>query len=213
VDLGEWEQQGGEWRSVYQVIGNTDNARAVRNEVAAQLRTFRQLVGRDPTHIDSHQHAHKEGPARHALWAMGRRLGVPVRHQGDRVQYCGSFYGQGKDGTPQPAQLTPAALKSVLAELAGGTTELCTHPGEAGETGAYGQQRAVELQTLCDPSVRETLRELDIKLISFTPPPPHPLAPRPSQPTPGWRERWGLASSRIASAFSRRERRSACEQS
>src|SRR5215212_5238159 len=69
VDLGEWEQQGGEWRSVYEVISDTESARAVRNEVAAQLRTFRQLVGRDPTHIDSHQHAHKEGPARHVLWA------------------------------------------------------------------------------------------------------------------------------------------------
>ncbi|XP_060050537.1 carbohydrate deacetylase isoform X2 [Erinaceus europaeus] len=30
----------------------------VREELEAQLRRFRELVGRDPTHVDGHQHVH-----------------------------------------------------------------------------------------------------------------------------------------------------------
>src|SRR5205814_1326156 len=36
----------------------TDLAR-VREELARQLEMFQDLVGRPPTHIDSHQHAHR----------------------------------------------------------------------------------------------------------------------------------------------------------
>src|SRR5436309_3540787 len=58
LDLGEWIYCDGEWRKLYDVI-QEDDAVAVATEVEQQVRAFRQLMGRNPTHIDSHQHSHR----------------------------------------------------------------------------------------------------------------------------------------------------------
>src|SRR5262249_21163868 len=56
LDFGEWRLSDGEWVPVYEVpLGEPE---AVRWEVDRQLAAFRRLVGRNPTHIDSHQHVH-----------------------------------------------------------------------------------------------------------------------------------------------------------
>src|SRR5262249_24976449 len=59
VDLGEWTYSGDNWVRVYQVVPE-DDPTAVHDALASQLAAFRRLVGRDPTHLDSHQHAHRE---------------------------------------------------------------------------------------------------------------------------------------------------------
>src|SRR5437763_1168331 len=61
VDLGEWTYHDEAWSSVYEVVPLNDPG-AVADEVARQLATFRHLMGREPTHIDSHQHVHREEP-------------------------------------------------------------------------------------------------------------------------------------------------------
>src|SRR5438105_15542053 len=61
VDLGEWIYRNGEWVHLYFVVP-TDDAAAVRAEVAGQLADFNRLTGTDPTHLDSHQHVHREEP-------------------------------------------------------------------------------------------------------------------------------------------------------
>src|SRR4051794_21157272 len=58
VDLGEWSLCGADWQPVYEVV-DSDNPGAVAAEVGRQLAAFRSLVGRDPTHLDSHQHVHR----------------------------------------------------------------------------------------------------------------------------------------------------------
>src|SRR3989442_11035463 len=57
LDLGEWTCRGGEWSPLYQVA-RLDHPVEVREEVSRQLSAFRELVGQDPTHLDSHQHVH-----------------------------------------------------------------------------------------------------------------------------------------------------------
>jgi hypothetical protein len=121
---------------------------------------------------------------------MGRRLGIPVRHLDERVRYCGEFYGVGENGKSQPDHITFAALAQILSELRAGTTELCTHPGTANERGTYSPQRAIELETLCDPAVLAAIQAHNIKLISFDPPAPHPLASRMFPKANGWRTAW-----------------------
>src|SRR6516164_11656277 len=37
-----------------------ENRAAVRDEFRRQLDEFHRLLGRDPTHVDSHRHAHRE---------------------------------------------------------------------------------------------------------------------------------------------------------
>ena len=191
VDLGDWERgDDGEWRVARQIVGNTESKVAVWLEVQSQLRAFERLMGRRPTHLDSHQHVHTGGPARGAVFHLGRWLGVPVRHADDRIRYCGDFFGIGEKGEADPQRITPAALVALTANLSPGTTELCTHPGEACDDVPYGPQRSIERETLCHPSVRAAVEATGVRLISFSPPPPHPLSKRPPAPPSILDEAW-----------------------
>src|SRR4051794_12483191 len=61
LDFGEWALREGEWTQLY-ARADLSDAAAVRHELRRQLALFRELLGRDPTHIDSHQHAHRNEP-------------------------------------------------------------------------------------------------------------------------------------------------------
>jgi predicted glycoside hydrolase/deacetylase ChbG (UPF0249 family) len=167
VDLGEWAFRGGTWVELYRVVDLEDDA-AVEAEVMRQLDCFRGLVGRDPTHLDSHQHVHRQGAARRVVTAAGERLGVAVRHETPGVAHCGDFYGQDGEGHPYPDLISADALIAVLRRLGPGVTELGCHPGE-GELPdtMYVSERAREVKTLCDQRVREAVLSLGIELISF----------------------------------------------
>src|ERR1700688_857547 len=71
LDLGEWAYRNGEWVPLYQLVDENDAA-AVAREVEAQLATFRRLMGQDPTHFDSHQHSHRQEPARSVVLALAQ---------------------------------------------------------------------------------------------------------------------------------------------
>ena len=86
-DIGEWEYRDGEWRAVYEVL-EEESPDAVERELARQLERFERLVGHVPTHLDSHQHVHRDD-ARPARPAPRRRTargpGAPL-HPGDHLQ-------------------------------------------------------------------------------------------------------------------------------
>jgi len=152
-DLAEWAYRDGAWVCLYEVVPPGDPA-AVAAEADRQLTAFRDLVGRDPTHLDSHQHVHRDEPARRVLSALARELGVPLRHFGP-VRYCGDFYGQTAKGQPYPEGITADALVRAIAGLPGGATELCCHPGYGDDLNSmYRGERAAEVAALCDPHVR-----------------------------------------------------------
>jgi predicted glycoside hydrolase/deacetylase ChbG (UPF0249 family) len=167
LDLGEWEYRDRQWAAVYEVVPGGD-AEAVAAEARRQLDEFVRLVGRPPTHVDSHQHAHRSEPLRSVALAMTRRLGVPLRHFAPEIRYCGDFYGQGGKGEPLPELITPAALARVVRSLPPGVTELACHPGDDPELpSVYRHERMVEVATLCDRSMRSVLREEGVELVSF----------------------------------------------
>ena len=172
LDLGEWACREGTWVPVYEVV-STKDAGAVAAEVERQLAAFRRLMGRDPTHIDSHQHAHLQEPVHSVVMEVGRRLRVPVRRCDPRVSYCGNFYGQMADGTPLPEILSVGGLLRILSELPPGVSELGCHPGEGSDLDTmYRDERAQEVRVLCDPRVRDALPSLGIELRSFRDLPP-----------------------------------------
>ena len=167
VDLGEWVYRDGAWRELYRVVDN-DDASAVAAEVDQQLAAFRRLVGREPTHFDSHQHVHRAEPARSILAAHACRLGVPMRHAAGGIRYCGDFYGQYGRGEAYPQGITAAALVGIIQRLPAGATELCCHPGFAeGFESPYFAEREVELRSLCDPTVRNAVEQGCVQLKSF----------------------------------------------
>ena len=123
----------------------------------AQLATFRGLVGRDPTHVDSHHHAHRSEDLRPVFEAFADRHGRPLRDRD--LPHCGDFYG--------PDAIAVELLLALLARLRG-PAELGCHPGYAdGLESAYAAERELELATLTDPRVRARVDELGIELICW----------------------------------------------
>jgi predicted glycoside hydrolase/deacetylase ChbG (UPF0249 family) len=166
LDLGEWEYRDGEWRSVYDVA-DTDDREAVEAELARQLEEFARLVGGPPTHIDSHQHVHRDEPLRSAVQRAGAALGVPVRHD-PGVRYCGAFYGQGRRGEALAQLIGVPALVALVAALEPGVTEIACHPADGVDfPSSYAAERPAELRALCDPRVAAAVRERGAELCSF----------------------------------------------
>lgn len=167
VDLAEWVFRDGQWQPLYQVVA-TDNANAVQAEAQRQLEMFRSQMRRDPTHIDSHQHVHREEPVRSVLIALAGTLDVPLRDCSSIVRFCGDFYGQTGEGEPFPEGTSVENLLELLHRLQPGWTELSCHPGddELLES-VYSAERRVELETLCSPRVRAEVQKLQIQLRSF----------------------------------------------
>lgn len=167
LDLGEWIYRGDQWMPLYSVVP-TNDAAAVEEEVACQLKQFHDLLGRNPTHLDSHQHVHREEPVRTIMLELARQLGVPVRECTPGIGYCGDFYGQTGEGEALHDALSVEALKTVLRSLHGPVTELGCHPGYSHSLAStYSRERELELETLRAPAVRNTLDALSIQLCSF----------------------------------------------
>lgn len=168
LDLGEWVFQDDEWVYLYQVVDET-NEKAVRDEVSKQLEAFRSFFGKDPTHFDSHQHAHLNEPLRSIASETAEQIGVPLRHINPGVKYCGAFYGQSSEGYANQDAITVNSLIETLRNLPAGVTELACHPGYPDDDleGMYVQERSIELRTLCDPRVKNAINEFGIQLISF----------------------------------------------
>lgn len=166
VDLAEWICEDGAWRAAYEIV-DTSDAAAVAAELERQLDRFVALTGRTPTHLDSHQHVHREEPVRSIMGVRARELKLPLRHHG-RVRYCGAFYGQGHDGAPLPEAITAEALIAHIRDLPPGATELCCHPAASSTPSmAYGDERVGELAALCDPRVRAAIDEAGVRLCTF----------------------------------------------
>ncbi len=135
-----------------------------------QLERFRALVGRDPTHVDSHHHVHSSSPARRAVFAqLVEPLGVPLRGQSG-VAYVGAFWGQWQAGVTKLRHVQrPFLLQLIGTKVGEGLTEIGCHPGRIGDfSSSYLQERAVELATLTGPGLREEIAALGVRLVSFT---------------------------------------------
>jgi predicted glycoside hydrolase/deacetylase ChbG (UPF0249 family) len=147
----------------------------IDREARAQLAQFRELMRRDPTHLDSHQHVHSWPVAIEPIAALAREIGVPARacttQHRDTLRMLGvacpdafiiDFYGE--------ANIDSGTLAAIVTSLPSGTTELMCHPGEDGPEladSSYRREREIELATLCSPDVRMLIEELRIELTGF----------------------------------------------
>ena len=147
-------------------------------EYRAQYLKARELLGREPTHLDSHHWVHDHPALEWAIGELARETGAAARihsdEQRDRLRARGvrtpdrfvrDFQHEGKVGVDPLLAL----LESIAAK--GGVTELMCHPGEPDEALAkrsgYARERATELATLTDPRVRARVKDLGISLTTF----------------------------------------------
>jgi predicted glycoside hydrolase/deacetylase ChbG (UPF0249 family) len=168
LDLGDWEWREGEWHIRYEVV-DMEDLDAIAAEIERQLERFERLIGRPPTHLDTHQHVHlKYPPVLQALGPAGQRLGVPVRGLTPGIAYSGVFYGQDGKGAPAPDLITADALVKLIEALPPGVTELGCHPAsEADRDWVYREERVKEVEALCDPRVRAAIDRCGVALRSF----------------------------------------------
>jgi predicted glycoside hydrolase/deacetylase ChbG (UPF0249 family) len=65
-DLSEWVYRDGDWTRLYEVVA--DDRAAIEAELAARLAQFISAFGRQPTHLDSHEHRHLESRFARSSW-------------------------------------------------------------------------------------------------------------------------------------------------
>ena len=169
LDFGEWIFRNGEWRALYTVVPLED-LRLVEAEIDRQLKQFRTLLQREPSHIDSHQHVHRNEQARNSVMKIAKEIGVPLRHFGP-ARYRGDFYGQPILGESCRESVSAEALVQIIRTLDAGITELACHPGIGQDhTSDYSQERNWETASLCDPNVRAAIELHAVQLCSFDSP-------------------------------------------
>jgi len=160
IDLGEWRLRDGRWE-VREWVVDTADRESVTKELEAQLARFRELTGKNPSHLDSHQHVHLSEPVRSVVLERGVAIGVPVRGLTDGIAFRGDFYGRDRRGLPFHEAITLDALVRIIASLPNGVTELGCHPGHSTDLeDDYRDERHLELEVLCHPRV---LKELEIR--------------------------------------------------
>lgn len=167
VDLGEWVLRGDQWVQTRSVVP-LDTPSAVRDEIYAQLDTFRELTQRNPTHLDSHQHTHQRPFIKALMLEMAAQMGIVLRGTDNRVRFWGAFFGQDEYLRPRVENISVANFITLLNNLQPGVTELSCHPGLDDQLDSdYRAERLLEVQTLCDPRVRRVIEDLGIQLTSF----------------------------------------------
>lgn len=144
-------------------------------EARAQLERFRALLGRLPTHLDSHHHSHRLPAVLDVVVDLAREHGLPVRAASPEVAerlrreglrttaaFVEDFFGE---------EATQATLERVLAGLPPGTSELMCHPAlvddELRAGSSYAEPRLQELAVLTGAAARQALGAAGVELAHF----------------------------------------------
>jgi predicted glycoside hydrolase/deacetylase ChbG (UPF0249 family) len=144
---------------------DADNCRA---ELHRQFGRFEELMGRPPTHLDSHHNVHRDARLLPHFLDLARQSGLPLREHSP-VRYFSKFYGRW-GGETHPEQISvDSLLRLVETNVREGFTELSCHPGyvDPDLQSDYSIEREIELRTLCEPIIRTVLAEQQIQLASF----------------------------------------------
>lgn len=145
-------------------------------EARAQLRRFRDILGRLPTHLDTHHHAHRLPVILEAVLVLAWETGLPVRAASPDVHaqlrregipttdlFREDFFGP---------TATVETLRRVIDEVEPGTTELMCHPALVDDLlrqgSSYSEPRAAELKALVSVEVRHALQATGVKLVDFS---------------------------------------------
>ena len=148
---------------------DTADVQAVRDEFQRQLEEFHRMLGRAPTHVDSHRHVHREDHLMPVFEEVVAPLGVPLRGDG-AVRFVGGFYAQWEWKVTELEHVSVPALERMLREeVPPGWTEFSCHPGYVTPdySAVYLSEREEEVRTLTDPRVRDAIEELGISLVSY----------------------------------------------
>ncbi len=152
-----------------QCFVDLESPRAIRAELRAQFDRYLDLLGALPTHVDSHQHIHRDRRVRPSFEELADEHRLPLRDR-PPVVFKGGFYGQWEYGVSDRSKVSLPALERILRqELTEGIYEMSCHPGYVDPEFecVYHQDREWELETLCDPRLPGILADAGIELIGY----------------------------------------------
>jgi len=144
----------------------------VQKELEFQYKKFCELMGKSPTHIDSHHHVHTRDNLKQLFISLAEKYKLPLR-MSCSVSYNGGFYGQWYDGDmnhyPCHEFISIEHLSNMLKDLPEGVTEFGCHPGYISPNlkDIYLFEREIELSVLLNPDLLPIIHGKDIKLINF----------------------------------------------
>jgi len=139
-----------------------------RAELCRQFSRFQELMGRSPTHLDSHHNIHRQPRLLPQFRDLARQYGLPLREHSP-VRYFSKFYGQWGGATHLKQISVESLMRMLEIDVQEGITELSCHPGyvDTDFSSGYSAERETEVRTLCDPIIRQVLAEQSIQLVSF----------------------------------------------
>ncbi len=132
-------------------------------EILAQYEEFKKLMGKEPTHVDSHHHIHMRNPE--AFKAMKRFCTEKnIKHRDDK-NLIGRFYGADV-GEDMLIQLIEEKNKENNYDI----LEVMTHPGKNDKfleaTSSYTTPREEEIRILTSTKVKNYIKDNFI-LVNF----------------------------------------------
>lgn len=183
------------YKGVRHLLAQVDPAE-VRREWSAQVQRFVDLVGRPPTHLDSHHYVHTIPRLATVLAAVARDFGIaaaravrpgdfltlpkPAREWAPSGLYAlaalrsSPLLSHSGLKVPNRTVLGPWHWRTLVARLqmlGAGTFELVCHPGHADATlrrlSSFTAGREQELAAVTHPQVQALLREQGAELIHF----------------------------------------------
>jgi predicted glycoside hydrolase/deacetylase ChbG (UPF0249 family) len=168
-------EDGSFWRPSELLVRTIDRAEAL-TEYRAQFVRARALIGREPTHVDTHHWVHDHPALSWAVSELARETGAAARTHTptQRDEYRAKGVRTADHFTREfqhPGHIGLGDLLTLLARLEDGVTELMCHPGEPDPelvaTSAYARERPLELAVLTDPRVRSAIERDHITLTTF----------------------------------------------
>ncbi len=172
---------------------DTVNTAEVKAEWRAQIEKFVRIMGRTPTHLDSHHHSsYFTAKFFGAMLELAREFNCAIRNpvagaigmdtvvrDMPELQFLLPMLLACTD-VRRPNQFEAAfyddkvsaeMLDKILTHLPDGTTEIMTHPGllddELLKGTSYSHQRVKELEVLTAPGLKGKVKSMEIELISF----------------------------------------------
>ncbi len=146
-------------------------------EFRAQHARTSVLIGREPTHLDSHHWVHDVPTLEWAIASLAAETRAAVRPHDDaqrgRLRAAGArTVDRYRRDFQHQGHIDVASLERILGEIREGLTELGCHPGESDAdlvaTSTYAADRAVELATLIDPRSRQAVARCGIALARYS---------------------------------------------
>ncbi len=137
----------------------------VKAELERQIEKFISIVGRYPTHLDSHKkHTTTEG-IKEVLQEYAIKLNVPVRDFG-YAKFIDVFFGFHSNGDVSVDQ-----LKKAIDQATEEYNEIMCHTGYSDdylrEHSSYNDPREDELKSICSPVIKRYIQEKDLILVNW----------------------------------------------